>query len=76
MGAAAGPDGIPAILLKKCKHRLADGLLILFKKFLLDGNVPAMLKQAFVLPVHKGGSRGVPSNFINFSHYEKPLREL
>ena len=52
-GAAAGPDGIPAILLKKCKHSLADGLLIMFRTFLLDGKVPGLLKQAFVIPVHK-----------------------
>ena len=63
VGAAAGPDGIPAILLKKCKHSIADGLLILFRKFLLDGKIPALMKQAFVIPVYKGGSRGLPSNF-------------
>ena len=63
MGAAAGPDGIPSILLKKCKNSLVDGLDLMFQKFLKDGNLPRMLKQAFVIPVHKGGSRGIPANF-------------
>ena len=61
--AAAGPDGIPAILLKKCKYSLVDGLQILFSKFLLDGQIPSLLKQAFVIPIHKGGSRGIPAYF-------------
>ena len=53
-GAASGPDGIPAILLKKCKHSLVDGLDILFRKFLIDGDLPAMMKHAFVIPIQKG----------------------
>ena len=62
-GAAAGPDGIPAILLKKCKYSLVDGLQILFRKFLVDGKIPSLLKQAFVIPIHTGGSRGIPAYF-------------
>ena len=62
-GAACGPDGIPAILLKKCKFSLVDALLILFERFLQAGKLPDMMKQALVIPVHKGGSRGVPANF-------------
>ena len=61
--AAAGPDGVPSILLKKCKHSLVDGLEIIFKKFLEDGSIPSLLKLAHVIPVHKGGSRGIPANF-------------
>ena len=62
-GAAAGPDGIPAILLKKCKFSLADALTLIFRKFLKEGIIPEKLKQAFIIPVHKGGSRGIPANF-------------
>ena len=32
VGAAAGPDGVLAILLKKSKHSLVDALEILFRK--------------------------------------------
>ena len=62
-GAASGPDGIPAILLKKCKYSLVDGLVIIFRKFMVDGDIPTMMKHAFVIKIHKGGSRGLPDNF-------------
>ena len=39
--AAPGPDGFPAILLKMCKHELAEPLEILFQESLPTGNVPA-----------------------------------
>ena len=82
-GAACGPDGIPAILLKKCKYSLVDGLEILFRKFLVAGDIPAMLKHAFVIPIHKGGSRGLPANFRPVSltshimkTFERVVREV
>ena len=77
--AAAGPDGVPAVLLKKCKRSLAEGLEVLFKKFLKDGNIPHIMKLAFVIPVHKGGSRGKPANFCPVSitsHIMKTLERL
>ena len=83
VGAAAGPDGIPAILLKRCKHSLVDGLEIMFRKFLEDGKLPEMLKEAFLVPVHKGGSRGFPANFRPVSltshlmkTFERVLRQV
>ena len=45
----------------KCKH--VDGLEIMFRKFMKDGNLPKLLKQAFIVSIHKGGSRALPSNF-------------
>ena len=60
---AAGPDGVPAILLKNCKRSLADPLEILFRTFLSTGTIPSILKEAFVIPVHKGGERSSPANF-------------
>ena len=62
-GASAGPDGIPAILLKRCKYSLADGLVLIFEKFLKEGKIPEIFKKAFIIPIHKGGSRGSPENF-------------
>ena len=76
---AEGPDGVPAVLLKKCKRSLAEGLEILFKKFLKDGNIPHIMKLAFVIYVHKGGSRGEPANFRPVSitsHIMKTLERL
>ena len=60
---SAGPDGVPAVLLKKRKRSLADPLEILFRNFLENGAIPTILKEAFVIPVHKGGRRSTPSNF-------------
>ena len=77
--AAAGPDGGPAILLKKCKRSLVDGLEILIRKFLKDGKIPQLMKLALVIPIHKGGSRGLPVNFRPVSltsHIMKTLERL
>ena len=56
-GAAPGPDGIPAIMLKKAKVPISRLLVILFRVSLDKGNIPDVLKEAFIIPVHKGGSR-------------------
>jgi hypothetical protein len=70
-------------LLKKCKHSLVDGLEVIFRKFLEDGNIPDMMKLSFVIPVHKGGSRGLPANFRPVSltshimkTFERVVREV
>ena len=63
LSSAAGPDGVPAILLKRCKRSLAEPLEIMFRHFLETGKVHSILKEAFVVPVHKGGDRSSPSNF-------------
>ena len=60
---SAGPDGVPSILLKKCRRSLSEPLEILFRCFLQSGTIPSILKEAFVIPVHKGGSRSSPANF-------------
>ena len=62
-GSSAGPDGVPAILLKRCKRSLVEPLEILFRTFLQNGTIPSILKEAFVVPVHKGGVRSDPANF-------------
>ena len=62
-GASAGPDGVPSILLKQCKRSLAEPLVILFRCFLSTGSIPSILKEAFVIPLHKGGVRSDPANF-------------
>ena len=60
---APGPDGIPSLFLKKCKYSLADALVIIFQKIFSSGEIPDILKAAFVIPVHKGGSKASPVNF-------------
>ena len=62
--AAAGPDGIPAILLKKCRDSLSEPLTILWQKSLKSGQIPSVFKLAHVIPVHKpGSSREAAENY-------------
>lgn len=55
---AAGPDGMPAILLTKCKKELATPLFKIWRESLDRGRVPEPMKYGLICPVHKGGSRG------------------
>ena len=59
----AGPDGIPTSILNKCAEQLAQPLLILFRKTLMEGTLPRDWKQAKVTSIFKKGSRRNPSNF-------------
>ena len=44
-------------------YSLVDALVLLFRKFLEDGQLPELMKLAFVIPVHKGGSGWILANF-------------
>ena len=61
--AGSGPDGYPAVLLLRCKTELSKPLTILWKKCLKDGTTPQSLKEATIIPLHKGNSRGLASNY-------------
>ena len=77
--AAPGPDGIPAVLLKKCKYSLADPLATIFYRIFSSGCIPDILKTAFIIPIHKGGSRASPMNFRPVSltsHLIKTLERI
>ena len=60
---SAGPDGLAAILLKKCKLSLAKPLFSLWRDCLDRGITPAQLKNAHIIPIHKGGNQGVAANY-------------
>ena len=60
---AAGPDEIPAILLKKTADYFAPILAKLFQKSYQNSEVPLGLKEANITPIHKGGSKKDPSNY-------------
>ena len=51
--AAAGPDGIPAILLLKCKETLSEPLELIFNKSLKTGEIPEIFKMAHITPAQK-----------------------
>ena len=61
--AAAGPDGVPASLLKTCRKQLSMPLYLLWRGSLDNGDIPPELLLVLVTPIHKGGSRAVPKNY-------------
>ena len=61
--AAPGPDGFPAILLKKCSDALSPPLTRIWRKSLECGIIPSSCKTATISPIHKGKSRAVPKNY-------------
>ena len=61
--ASAGPDGLPAIFLKNCKASIIQPLKLLFNESIQNSYIHDSLKQAAIVPIHKGGDRSVPSNY-------------
>ena len=62
--AAPGPDGIPARMLKAGKNTICHILNAIFQTSFSHGDIPKVLKQAFVIPVHKSGTnKSEPSSY-------------
>ena len=60
---ACGPDEIHGKLLKNCAHGMAGPLSILFKLSYNTGYIPTEWKMAYVVPVHKKGSKDNVENY-------------
>ena len=60
---AAGPDGFPAILLKKCKEELAKPIKIFWRNCLDQGTIIDIHKRNNITPIFKGGDQGDPANY-------------
>ena len=60
---ASGPDGLSTIFLKKCKTVIAKPLYCLWRKCLDQGITPCILKEAHIIPIHKGGHQGLAANY-------------
>jgi len=73
---AAGPDGIPTILLKMCADQLAVPLSHLFQKTLVTGKLPQDWKHAKITPIFKKGSRKKPGNYRPVSLTSQPCKVL
>ena len=56
VNASAGPDGMPAILLKEARDNLSEPLTILWTESLRTGEIPEIFKMAFITPVLKPGA--------------------
>ena len=64
MNSAAGPDGIPAVLLKKCGSTLSIQLKIMWKSSINTVFIPGERKLGLITPVCKGGLRSKPGNYM------------
>merc|ERR1712082_326651 len=64
---SAGPDGIPAIFLKKTKKAISRPLALLLRKSIDEGKIPEIFKMAYITPIHKGGSKQKPEQYRSVS---------
>ena len=62
-GAAAGPDDLPVLLLKKCKEALSQPIHMIWQHSMSTGTVPKFYKTSNIAPLHKKGSRAIAGNY-------------
>ena len=81
-GAAAGPDDLSVLLLKKCKQTLSKPIHMIWQHSMSTGTVPKFFKTLHIAPLHKKGSRAIAANYRPVSltsHvikiYERVLRK-
>ena len=60
---ATGPDGIPAIVLKKCANSIAIPLAEIFNKSLSQAKFPTLWKESVMFPIHKKGEKRDVTNY-------------
>ena len=60
---SSGPDGINNCLWKELKENLVIPLEIVFNQSLSEGMFPNQMKEAHVVPLHKGKSRNESNNY-------------
>ena len=60
-----GPDNIPPIFLIKTCTEISTPLMIILRKSIDEGEIPAIYKMAHVSPIHKGGKKSKlkPENY-------------
>ena len=60
---ATGPDAISTRFLKETAYELAPMLACLFNQLLTTGEIPQDWRKAYVIPIHKKGSKSDPKNY-------------
>jgi Reverse transcriptase (RNA-dependent DNA polymerase)/Endonuclease-reverse transcriptase len=60
---AAGPDGLPPLLLKRLVKQLSEPLALVFRSFIALGSVPCDWKEAIVVPIFKKGASSKMENY-------------
>ena len=63
LDSAPGPDGIPAILLKRCASTLSLPIYLLWSESMRSGVVPKFYKTGYISPLFKKGSRCEAGNY-------------
>lgn len=77
--ASAGPDGLPALLLRECIEELKYPLMLFWRTSLDVGYLPKSLKISRVIPIFKGGDRCAPENYRPISltsHVSKIIERI
>ncbi|XP_058448683.1 uncharacterized protein LOC131428655 [Malaya genurostris] len=60
---SAGPDGIPAVILKKCSAGIISPLYRLFRTSFTTAVFPDLWKASFMYPVYKKGDKSDMNNY-------------
>ena len=60
---SAGPDGVAALLLRKCVSSLKKPIYMLWRMSLTIGKFPTHMKIGLVIPIYKGGNRCLAENY-------------
>ena len=59
----AGPDEIPAHILKETSELLAPSITLIYQASLHQCSLPTDWKKAYIVPIFKKGNRAAPSNY-------------
>ena len=62
-GKAPGKYSITPELLSKCAPGIANSLSLLFNRSFSECRIPSDWKEALLVPIHKGGSWTIPTNY-------------
>ena len=62
-GKACGLDEFSPELLRSCAPGVANSLSFIFNRSFRECQVPTALETALIVPVHKGGSKSLLSNY-------------
>ena len=76
---ASPPGCIPSCILKRCNSSLSYPIWMLWNKSFEDGAVPNCLKQQFITPIFKKGSKSTTANYRPVSitsHLSKVFERL